>query len=77
LFPLIRKSVIKRTILGISPWNRKLKSINTTSIWELNPFDSPGFAVLIGEANEGGLKPGVYPAKTAGLAHQSPEHVQG
>jgi hypothetical protein len=26
----------------------------------INPFDSPGFAVLIREANEGGLKPRVY-----------------
>jgi hypothetical protein len=26
---------------------------------KINPFDSPGFAVLIREANEGGLKPGV------------------
>jgi len=27
---------------------------------KINPFDSPGFAVLIRKANEGGLKPGVY-----------------
>jgi len=26
---------------------------------KINPLDSPGFAVLIREANEGGLKPGV------------------
>ena len=38
---------------------------------KLNPFDSPAFAVLIREANYGGLNP----IKTIGLARQGPGYI--
>jgi hypothetical protein len=47
---------VERGYFRAAPAPRDNPSVDKHGI---NPFDSPGFAVLIREANEGGLKPGV------------------